>query len=197
MRFSHNKDGRVRNANNISKAYKITGRITRNTQSGAAMPFYRSLLLYRGLMQLEKSAKSEEDFRAGRQLVYFKPSDSWFGHEKFDALMRLKKDAAYNCTYCQSYTRGLQMEGVVRAKAWSDKWHIAPFSRILSKLMDAYADLRATKLGKETPLPPVEQPSANGGKRENAYRGEMQFQAKIENFFTSASAKTGKPDGYK
>lgn len=133
---------------NLSKAYRITGKIIRNSSSLDAMPFYHSLLLYRGLMQLEKSAKSDEDFLTGRQLLY--PAD--LCSNDLDKVMRLKKDAAleyYNCL------RDDQMENVMRTQTWAVKWRFAPLSRFLGKLMDAYADIRATRRGEETLLPPV------------------------------------------
>ncbi|MFA5930377.1 MAG: hypothetical protein WC861_05840 [Candidatus Micrarchaeia archaeon] len=187
MRFSHNKYQGVRYARNICKAYAITGRITRNANSLGAMPFYRSLMLYRGLMQLEKSAKSREDFMSGRQLIYFYSSDHCT--DDFDKLMRLKKDAALECYSC---LRDGQMEGVARAKAVSDRWRIAPISLFLGKLMEAYADIRATRRGEATPLPPVAASKAPGkGNGENAYRGEMRAQAQFEQFFTSACRLAG------
>ena len=176
MRFSRNKHEDVRNANNLCKAYRITGRIIRNTQSLAALPFYRSLLLYRGLMQLEKSAKSTEAFMKSKPLI-----DDGRDLEK---VMQLKKAAAHECYNC---LRDDQLGVVSRAKAWSDKWRITPISRFLGKLIEAYADVRATRRGEETPLPPAAFSKApkkeNGG---NAYRGEMRAQALLERFFQSA-----------
>ena len=64
----------------------------------------------------------------------------------------LKKDAAleyYNCL------RDDQVEVVARAKARAVKWHLAPLSRFLGRLVEAYADIRAMRRGEETPLPPV------------------------------------------
>jgi len=159
----------------------MAGRIIRSSESLNAMPFYRSLWRYRGLMQLEKSAKGKDSLKS---LV-----DD--GHD-LERLMRLKKDAAavsYNCL------RDGQVESLGKAKSWSDRRHLAPFSRILSKLIEAYADVRATKLGKETPLPAPEKSSKTS--KDNAYRGEMCIQAKLESIFTSAPANAGKPDGYK
>lgn len=151
MRFSHDANLGKRYSRNLCKAYKITGRIIRNSHSLNAMPFYRSLLLYRGLMQLEKSAKSDEDSFAGKELLYPAsccPAD-------LDNILLLKRLAARECFNCLSDSRA---QNLASAKGWADKrgpW-LAPVSRFLGKMIDAYADIRATVRREETPLPAAE-----------------------------------------
>jgi|GEM_PF-5110424 len=153
MRFNQSDDRNARHSNNLRKAYKITGKIIRNSASLNATPFYRSLLLYKGLMQLEKSAKSKDAFMEGKQLI----DDG----QSLEKVMQLKKDAArenYNCL------RDEQVRKVVRMKAWSDRAGVVPLTRFLNKLIDAYSDMHATARGKEKPPAPLSPPPSHEAK---------------------------------